>query len=164
MRNIYNLKIQKKNLFSAITYVLDAEGIIGTLRLPFFNNSAYYTGKELYKFLPLDFIGNSFRVYREGKSVGYIHLHAFRNMAQINLVEEGPYQFSLRSFFNGNWVLRQGKISIEKEDNDLEFHRLEPKDKEILLACGLFTAAKINKDLIVFFPIILLIWILLILI
>lgn len=163
MRNKNNLKIQKKNPFSDITYVLDESGIIGTLKLPFLNNSAFFSGQELYTFRPIDFIGNSFRIYRKGKSLGYIHFHAFRNMAQINLVEEGPFQFSLRGFINGNWVLRQGKISIERMEDDLQFHHLESKGKELLVACSLFTAAKINKDLIVLVPFIILIWSLLIL-
>ncbi|MBW3469550.1 hypothetical protein [Arthrospiribacter ruber] len=164
MRNKKSIRIQRKNPVSEITYVQDSQGIFGTLKIPFFNNSAFYSGKELYEFHSLDFMGNSFRVYREGKSIGYIHFHALRNLAQINLVEEGPFQFSLKGIFNGNWVLRQGKISLERIDNNLDFHHLDPKEKELLLACGLFTAAKINKDLIIFLPIILLIWVFLILV
>ncbi|WP_373495796.1 hypothetical protein [Aquiflexum sp.] len=164
MRYKSNLKIQRKNLFSDITYVSDGRGIIGTLKLSFLNNSAFFSGQELYTFHAIDYIGNSFRIYRKGKSIGYIHLHAFRNMAQINLVEEGPFQFSLRGFINGNWVLRQGKISIERMEDDLQFHHLESLEKELLVACGLFTASKINKDLILIVPFILLIWFLLILI
>ena len=164
MRNKSTLKIQKKNPISDITYVLDESGIIGTLKLSFLNSSAFFTGQELYTFRPIDFIGNSVRIYREGKSIGYIHFHAFRNMAQINLVEEGPFQFSLRGFINGNWVLRQGKISIERTEDDLLFHHLESKERELLVACGLFTASKINKDLIIILPFIGLIWFLLLLI
>ncbi|EOZ91591.1 hypothetical protein A33Q_4659 [Indibacter alkaliphilus LW1] len=164
MKNKKGIIIQKKNPISEISYVLDSQGIIGTLKLPFFNNSAIYTGKELYNFYPIDIMGNSFRVYREGKSIGYIHLHALRNLAQINLVEEGPFQFSLKGIFNGDWVLRQGKISLERIGKNLYFHHLDPKEKEHLLACGLFTAAKINKDLIIILPFILLIWTFLILV
>jgi len=156
MSNTNNLKVQRRNLLSENTYVLDSQGTVGTLKSPFFKNYTIYIGKEFYNFNPIDVIGNSFRVYREGKSIGYIHIHALRNMAHINLLDEGPYQFSLKGFINGNWVMRQGKVSIEKMENHLHFHQVEPTEKELLVACALFTAAKINKDLILFLPIFLL--------
>lgn len=150
------LRVVRKNLFSENTYVLDSDGMVGTLKLPFFGNYSLYTGNEFYNFHPIDLIGNSFRVYKEGKSIGYIHIHVLRNMAHIILLDEGPYQFSLKGFINGNWVMRQGKVSIEKMGNDLHFHQVESTKKELLVACALFTAAKINKDLILFLPIFLL--------
>ena len=158
MRINENLKVQRKSLFSTITYVLSTGGITGTLKMPFFNNLAFYSGKDLYLFRPLDFVGNSFQIVREDKCMGYIHFHTLRNLAQINLLVEGPFQFSLKGVISGNWVMRQGRKSLEKLDADLLFNQTDALEKELLVACGMFTSAKINKDLLLFVPVIALLW------
>ncbi|TVP49742.1 MAG: hypothetical protein EA341_08825 [Mongoliibacter sp.] len=157
-----NLLIQKKSPLSETTYLTGDTGILGSLKLPILQNSGYFKGKELYTFLSLDLFGNTYRIYKEGKSIGYIHLHAFRNLAQVNLVEEGPYQFSIHGLLKNNWSIRQGKKSLDVKDNDLFVHLIDTKEEELITACGLFIAAKIKKDLIVFVPVIVMIWTLLI--
>ena len=52
--------------------------------------------------------------------------------------------------FRGKWVLRQGKGYLEKSGKRLYFYFPDNEDKELLLACGLFTASKIEKDLALF--------------
>jgi hypothetical protein len=121
---------------------------VGELKLPFPMNSGFFKGTDLYAFLPIDGVGSSFRVFKSGKSVGYLHIHAYRNLAQVNLVEEGPYQFSLDGILNGNWVIRQGKKSIEKSGNQLSTYFLEGNEIELVMACGLFIAAKAKADIL----------------
>jgi hypothetical protein len=162
MKSKKTMHIQRGNFFSEITYLTNSDGIVGSLKLPFFQNSGFFKGKDLYTFSAVDLTGNTYRIYKDGKSMGYIHLHAFRNLAQVNFVKEGPYQFSMSGVWKNNWVIRQGKKSIEMQDNDLYIYHIDASEEELVVACGLFISAKIKKDLIIFIPIILLIWALLI--
>ncbi len=56
------------------------------------------------------------------------------------------------------WVIRQGKKSIEMQYNDLYSYQLDAIEEELVMACGLFIAAKIKKDLMILIPAILFIW------
>lgn len=140
--------IKGNSLFFQKIWTLSPTKEIGELKLPFPMGSGFFKGNHLYAFLPIEGIGSSFRIFRSGKSVGYLHIHAYRNLAQVNLVEEGPYQFSLDGIFNGKWVIRQGKKAVEKSGNQLSTYFMEGDESELVMACGLFIAAKAKADML----------------
>ncbi|MFD2200886.1 hypothetical protein [Shivajiella indica] len=138
--------------------IKDNHGVKGVLNLPFLENSGTYKGKSIFQINCVNAWGNSFRIFRDGKSIGYIQMHVFRNLAQINLVEEGPYIFSTKGLFGIDWAVRKGLESVDKDGQKIHFHQMDEELQETLMVCGLYLAEKIRRDFLFFVPAILILW------
>jgi hypothetical protein len=155
-------RIQKKRVFSPWLEVKRSQTTLGFLYLPFFTHSGTYFGKKIYEFRCVNSWGNSFRIFKNGKSIGYIQMHVFRNLAQINLLEDGPFFFSTKGLSGMEWVVRKGMQSLEMVENKINLHQIDEGIEETILACGLFLGERVKKDFQLFVPIILIFWIVLI--
>ncbi|MCH7411557.1 hypothetical protein MM239_19375 [Belliella sp. DSM 111904] len=147
MENRIQFRLVGNSQYSQKVMDLSLKKIIGELEVTFPISSGFYKGDELYAFLSIENNSNSFRIFKSGKSVGYLHIHPYRNLAHINLLGEGPFQFSIDGLPNSNWSIRQGKKHLEKFGSQLTAYLLEPKERELVIACGLFINAKVKSDM-----------------
>ena len=149
---------KKKWFLDAVILVDFSQTKPAALKLENLGRIGHYSGLENYKFISVDleYFSTSYRVFKNGKSLGYIDINSFRNGAVINFVEKGSYSFYYEGLFSGKWILRKDLFLLEGSKGEIFLHEADYEGLELLIACSLFVLTKIKRDLLLIAPFILL--------